>query len=429
MGKKSIIVLSMITLLTGIWIAGCGGSKNQNLDTDTSNHYMRKGPYLMLGEESNSMTVLWQTNTVYSMKKVAYIAWAYTEDELNSKVAYIEVTESGDHQFSYTIKGLTPSNRVYYKVMIEQTSGDAHIYRGSFMSSPDQFATSVSFYAYGDTRDNPTIHDDVLHQILRDSRQDTDKRQTLLLHTGDFVHRGLLEEKWDNDYFYYRMHESTNEFLTMFPIMASVGNHEFYPQNPDDAVWVDGPPLLFRKYWPYTFYQTAKNYYYSFDYGPVHVAVVDVYTLSYEKGSPQYNWLENDLKTSVNPWKLVMFHHPAYAAGASANSGYGPWASEKRIRENLSPLFEEQGIKLVLQGHVHNYSRSVVNGITYLVLGGGGGPLSEPDPNYAYVVKAAKEYHFARIDIIGNKLTVTVQSVKDSTGGGDTIDQFTINAY
>jgi len=437
MNKKYVFfkIVSVVFILIFICISGCGDDNSQSViptpgPTSTVSQYMRKGPYLILGEESNSMTVLWQTSSTIKMLGVSSIKWGYTEDELDSRgVAQKEVIRNGDNQFSYTIKNLDYSKRVYYQVTILDPSGSAHKYNGSFMSPPAPYETAVSFYAYGDTRDNPPIHNDVLIQMINDSEENPALRQTICLHTGDFVLRGLIEDRWDNDYFYYRKYEDTNKFLTMFPIMASVGNHEFYPANIDDATFTNDPPLLLKKYWPYPFYEQGDHFYYSFDYGPAHFAIVDVYTLSYDKGSPQYEWLKNDLEKSDKPWKFVVFHHPAYAAGTAFDFNYGPYASTERIQENLCPLFRDQGIKLVIQGHRHYYSRSYVpdDDIQYLVLGGGGAVLKDPDKDYFHVVSAAKEYHFARIDILSeSRLEVKVLNVIDSEVGGDIIDQFTI---
>ena len=53
--------------------------------------------------------------------------------------------------------------------------------------------------------------------------------------------------------------------------------------------------------------------YYSFDYGPAHITVVDQY-VSFAPGSAQYIWLENDLAASQKLWKFVILHEPAWSA-------------------------------------------------------------------------------------------------------------------
>ena len=87
-------------------------------------------------------------------------------------------------------------------------------------------------------------------------------------------------------------------------------------------------PAIFKKYHPFNF--PSSRFYFSFDYGPVHVAVVDQYT-SYTSGSAQYNWLVNDLSTSTKPWKIIVLHQP----GWSCNGGHG---NDGTVQSTIQPL-------------------------------------------------------------------------------------------
>ena len=60
-------------------------------------------------------------------------------------------------------------------------------------------------------------------------------------------------------------------------------------------------------------------------------------------------WLANDLQKSTAKYKIVYMHHPSY-----------PVAEDKpnvklyrNIRKNWVPIFEDTGVKLVLNGHQH----------------------------------------------------------------------------
>ncbi|MEQ8222471.1 MAG: metallophosphoesterase [Candidatus Eremiobacterota bacterium] len=446
---KSLIILTLLSVL--LFSIGCGSSDTITpLPTVTpvitatatpvitptvggSDAYMRKGPYLIPAGDNIGMTVIWQAQTNISAD--ATIEWGSNP---NSYGTAYKVTETGsgtdEHQFIYPIKNLPVKSRTYYRVTIfEATGGKAHKYEGFFMTPPVDSSTSLTFYAYGDTRDNPSLHNNILQWIMKDTKANnlTDDRQTFLLHAGDFVHRGLNEQYWDIDYFQLNSNQATSELLKTIPVIACVGNHECYELG--SGFHYD--PALYRKYWPYEFYKTSK-FYYSFDYGPGHFISLDVYTSPYDPNSDQYKWLEEELKKSSKPWTIVLFHDPPYDAGEGAEpevtSGDG-YASKKDIRTYLCPLFEKYGIKIVLNGHQHYYSRSEVplstdpsKKITYLVLGGGGAPLVKPDPNAAYVVIAKEDYHFARIEITGNQLQTTVMQVVDGVQTPNILDQFTI---
>ena len=92
------------------------------------------------------------------------------------------------------------------------------------------------------------------------------------------------------------------------------------------------------------------------------------------------------------------------------------------VQDNLCPLFVAQGVQIVIQGHNHYYARCTVDGIEYITLGGGGGPLHEPNLSYINVVNAVEAYCFGKFDVSG---TTTDVSIIDNTGS--VIDSFTIN--
>jgi hypothetical protein len=59
---------------------------------------------------------------------------------------------------------------------------------------------------------------------------------------------------------------------------------------------------------------------------------------------------------------------------------------------------ERHGVQLYINGHDHNYERSKpINGITYLVVGGGGASLRPVIPT-GQTAKAASVFSFAEIE-------------------------------
>lgn len=89
---------------------------------------------------------------------------------------------------------------------------------------------------------------------------------------------------------------------------------------------------------------------YSFDYGDAHFLCLDsnVYV---DPTSPGWSeFIERDLTHTDAPWKIVVYHHPAFNVGTKHYS-------EQQMRV-LSPLFERMGVSLVLSGHEHVYQRT-----------------------------------------------------------------------
>ena len=99
--------------------------------------------------------------------------------------------------------------------------------------------------------------------------------------------------------------------------------------------------------------------YYSFDYVNAHVLTM-ASEISFSKGSAQYNFVENDLKTAAsNPnikWIIVNYHRVMYTSPNTCSASTCEGSSS--LRDAYQPLFDKYRVDLVLQGHVHNYQRT-----------------------------------------------------------------------
>ncbi|MFC1600994.1 metallophosphoesterase [Candidatus Sumerlaeota bacterium] len=354
-----------------------------NLELVASTERMRKGPYLIYPDDNTQMAVLWQTDEVSTCS----IEWGM--DLAYGTSSTITTAYGADYQHAHMIDELDPGQLYFYRVSVR---GD--LYEGSFRAAPAADAHAVKLLAYGDTRTNMVAHDRVCSGIVDVFRSDP-ANQTLLLHVGDWSNAGGLEWSWSLEYF-TRWWPNTREVQARLPIHGVRGNHELLPN-------------VFLKYWPYPY---VMPHYWSFDYGPAHIAIVDQYT-DYTSGSAQLTWLEGDLAASDKPWKIMVFHEPGWSAGQYFGNPY--------VRTELQPLCEKYGVQLVFAGHNHNYARALVNGVQHITTGGGGGPLTQPaatDPN---VVVVAVAFQFCQLEIEGN--TLRFQALAPD---GTVIDSFTI---
>jgi hypothetical protein len=111
---------------------------------------------------------------------------------------------------------------------------------------------------------------------------------------------------------------------------------------------------------------------YSFDVGPMHVAVLNEYwDGNTTPGSDVAirdavvpalrTWLERDLKATNKPFKVVVGHEPAYPQldqdfheGRHADSSLNARIDE---RDAFWKVLEEQRVTMLLCGHTHRYSR------------------------------------------------------------------------
>ena len=108
---------------------------------------------------------------------------------------------------------------------------------------------------------------------------------------------------------------------------------------------------------------------FSFDYGNAHILFLDANPHLFNDNLPGGNafntppptfvsyptalgqWVINDLDSSEQLWKIVVYHQPAFSSGdATIVNG--------QMRA-VAKLLEDHGVNMVFNGHEHNYQRSL----------------------------------------------------------------------
>jgi hypothetical protein len=342
---------------------------------------LRKGPYLIYPGDNTKMTVLWQVDSTTNCT----LEWGL--DTSYSDGSTVTTEYGSDHQHKFNILGLTPGSKYYYQVTVDSSSAS-----GSFTAAPATDVTGLKLFAFGDTRSNPDILDALDADMVDVYEADADY-QTIVLQTGDWVH-GDSEDDWSIEWFDPNW-VNIDELLLNVPVQGCWGNHE-------------GSGVVYEKYYPYLY---VNEQYWSFDYGPLHVVVLDQ-SVDYTSGSAQYNWLVNDLAGTDREWLFIILHKPGYTAGHHPD--------EADVQNYIQPLCVQYGVDIVFAGHNHYYARTTVEGVKHITTGGGGAPLYACQARKVEV--AEKVNHFCKIDIAGNQLDLTTVDVD-----GTVIDSFTLS--
>ena len=330
---------------------------------------LRKGPYLIYPNKINQMHVLYQTHNTQQCT----IYYGTNPNNLNKSVITEENSSlENEHMHSYILKGLLPGTKYYYKITGNNINTEIY----SFKCAPGCMTDQIIFYAYGDTRSNPSAHNQVCGEVL-DEIESYPTSQTFIMHAGDWVNRGNCETDWDQQYFNQSYYYS-EKMKALLPVMGVRGNHELnYCEQGSQT------DHLFRKYWPYD----ETKYYYTYCYGPVQIFALDQYE-EWSANSPQLMWFENELQNCDKPWKVVTFHEPGFTPASQVN---------QLVVNAIQPLCEEYGVQLVIAGHKHYYAHCENNQVHHLTLGGGGAPLY--DPISTHDCFGEKTYHYAKITI------------------------------
>jgi hypothetical protein len=203
-----------------------------------------------------------------------------------------------------------------------------------------------------------------------------------LMLAGDLVDRGNERSNWDH--FFLR---ARNVFERL-PLMPAVGNHEY----------LDRGPYLYRSFFALPsngLEAMPRNLVYSFSYGDAVFAVLDSTCALYdaEIARAQAAWLRQTFSARSAAWKIVMFHHPLYASHPNRES--------PELRDAWVPVFDEEHVDLVLQGHDHAYLR------TCPLVDGERVDASEWGTVYVVSVSGDKYYDQAQRTYIARGLTHT----------------------
>ncbi len=347
------------------------------------------------------------------------IAWS-TSGEVDSVVEYgpTEAYGSSESDFKWTarhavtLKDLNPHTVYHYRV---KSSGQVLSGDFTFKTAAGPGSTPFTFVVVGDT--HAGFHPDTQHRYW--SSSDTAHRAAMgrimlinpdfYIHAGDLTHYGYDPEAWD-DFFSYE--GGVMSRITMFPTPGEQDGKSYYGGIADP---IGGRHQLYFD----TFYLPNNERWYSFDYGNAHFVSlrIDGSVEDISPGSEQYRWLENDLANTEKVWKIAFCHYPPYS--------YGPEGSKPEARQ-VHQLFTKYGVKLVFSANDRNYQRFVVDGVTYIVTGGGGGATgdltggSEYPPVFMEAVK-----HVVKVTISGTTLnSVAIRSDPE----GSLMDPFTLTA-
>jgi hypothetical protein len=339
------------------------------------------------------------------------------------------------------IEKLEPSTEYEYTVTQGATS-----FSSSFHTAPAGNA-SIRFVVYGDPETEPESDNNFTNwvdPVTGNSRpylidQTTGyqnnlntiklRRPDIVFVAGDLVETGGEQRDWDEFWQHNTGQNSEKSIAGEVPVMAALGNHEYYEGPYLDQYNQPGSERAIKRFLTY-FESPANNSpnteqegrYYCLKYGPATFIILDVcnnglnksgddtnfYLLGendqdggnapdFSSGSQQYKWLEERLIESQvkSVFTFVILHHSPYSSGPH---GYPPGEAGNTDTQSgnpvrlLTPLFMQYGVDAVISGHDEIWERSEISGneikpdqneelhtIHFYDVGTGGDGLREPE--------------------------------------------------
>lgn len=331
---------------------------------------IRIGPYLSWDDSTTTtIRINWRTYSADS-SVLAYGIGSLADTLRDTSMTTIH---------SFRLTGLTPGTSYNYQILGSGYSTPVYTFR----TAPEE-TDSIVFVVYGDTRSDSSAHQMVVNAILESGPQ-------FVINTGDLVYNGGNLGEW------YNFFNIEKELLHEAPLMPCLGNHDYPPDN----------------YFSF-FYLPENEEYYSFEYGNVFFVALNTEASDY---SVQREYLEEKLSEAEqdpSKWLIVYFHRPPYSMG-----GHG---SDLDVRWAFCDVLEQHHVPVVFNGHNHFYQRTTpINGVTYIVSGGGGAPLYQPG-SASWIAYGEGCYHYVRIVATATELSIKAIRATD----GAVIDSLVI---
>ncbi|MGI0487199.1 metallophosphoesterase family protein [Pantanalinema rosaneae CENA516] len=181
-------------------------------------------------------------------------------------------------------------------------------------------------------------------------------------------------------------------------VHACLGNHDIRTANGEPQIRYPGFNMQGR--------------YYTFRRGTVQFFALD--TNPNADWHNQLPWLEQELRQSQAPWKVVFGHHPLYSSGR-----YG---SNSALIDALTPLFKTYRVQLYINGHEHSYERTeAIDGTTYLIVGNAGAALRSVGRS-PWTERAASRYGFTVLEVYPDFIEVTAVGTDEQLFDRGSID-------
>ncbi|KUK27647.1 MAG: Phosphoesterase [Acetothermia bacterium 64_32] len=279
----------------------------------------------------------------------------------------------------------------WYEYRFTFPSGEASPV-GWFFTAPDP-GQPVCFAALSDTQrqwEGPNRVELVARAIASDPWP-----FHFLLHAGDLV-ESPTQENWG---FFFR---SLTPALLRAPLLPVLGNHErgsiTYFKHFDLP---PGEGKLGERWW-------------ALHFGDVAVVGLDTNVTRPQDYHAQISWLRENL-SGPEPHRFVVFHHPVFSSDAL----YGPGSPGLELLWH--PVFVELGVDVVLSGHAHNYERIQRDGVTYLVIGGGGANPSRLSPARVEGSQVAYDDRLFYVAVLASREGIEVKVVGVAKVAGDKV--------
>lgn len=341
----------------------------------TSTVYVDRAPYIQMPEET-SCIIAWVSKNKQRGK---------VEYGLTNSYGTVVDEDSLSNRHAVKLNNLKPNTKYFYRVVVDNVALSEGSY---FFTAKPSSKKEVSFLIFGDSG----VGNQTQYKVAGLMEKHIDQID-FLLHVGDVSQSNGQEY---DDIFY----KPYKNIVAKKNVYLAVGNHDTY---------YDQAETYLREFiLPSNNAQNSERYY-SFSWGNVFFICFDS-NIDYLPGSAQYKFMEAELnseKRKSTDWTVIYFHHPPYC------ELWDTWDGEADVRNYLHPMFKKYNVDFVFNGHTHGYERGELDGVNYIITGGGGGGLDTYGRNWQHISKSIAAHHYTKVDITENTLNLTAVDIDE----------------
>jgi predicted phosphodiesterase len=344
---------------------------------------------------ADTVTVSWECEEAVSAR-VEYGLWSEfaTSGTLSEAVLVPAPGEDEDDTCHVTLTDLAAGTEYAYRVVLEDDQGETSSSAGAFSTAPAP-GTSVSFAVLADTQ----LQSEGINrlELVGDAIASDSTPFDFVLHAGDIVES-------PSSYYWDHWFASFEEMLLRAPFIPTLGNHEKNHRSYYEAFCL--PPGEGKE----------AEQWWALHWGDVVVVGLDTNVKKASDFIAQQDWARAHL-SGPEPHKFVIFHHPVFTSDAYHSAG-------TFLDRIYHPIFVETEVDIVFNGHSHHYEHIVRDGVTYLVVGGGGATPRQTRPLHIQGSDVSVERHFfyARVSTTADRIHVETVSVAELRPDGSLVE-------
>jgi predicted phosphodiesterase len=297
----------------------------------------KRAPYLQMLYQ-HGVTIVWRTPE----KTKSHVNYGLNPQALNMHQS--NPIKTNFHFIK--LKNLTSDTQYYYCIAPCQSD---QIYQ--FKTAPKRDTNKpIKLWVIGD----PGLYNEpaqknkanILNR-LESTKKPNASRLDLLITTGDNAYPNGTSQELQEAIF-----EGYKNLLTEVMIVAAYGNHDARSE-------AYAKSFVAPKKAELGGLRSGNSYYYSMDYGPLHLVVLDTQGHHLWRYHSMLEWLKDDLQQNKLPWTLVLGHASPYSKiGHNSDSRFDSVMRMFDFREKFNPIIEAYQVDMVITGHSHIYARS-----------------------------------------------------------------------